>query len=212
VFVDRPKSDAFQTASNPFRALCRLLGRSMTKWGTNSSADQAAGAEGSVRAPTDLLRVFNELRDELVSTLWFMLGNREDAQDAAQEAFLKCWRAQDQLAEIRDLRAWVFRIGLNAARDLQRSAWHRRSKQFSGEDALLAGSDKGPEQNAVQQETLERLRHAILQLRQEEKEVFLLRQNGDLTFEQIAEIRKAPLGTVKTQMRSALFKLRRIMA
>ena len=184
----------------------------MSKRGTNSSADESAGTEGPDRAPADLVRVFNELRDELVSTLWFMLGNRDDAQDAAQEAFLKCWRAQAHLAEIRDLRAWVFRIGLNAARDLQRSAWHRRSKQFSGEDALLAGGDKGPEQTAVRNETLDRLRQAILQLRQEEKEVFLLRQNGDLTFEQIAEIRKAPIGTVKTQMRSALFKLRRIMA
>ena len=54
----------------------------------------SAGAE----APMDkLLRVFNELRDELVSTLWFMLGNREDALDAAQEAFLKCWKSPGSL-------------------------------------------------------------------------------------------------------------------
>jgi RNA polymerase sigma-70 factor (ECF subfamily) len=53
------------------------------------------------------------------------------------------------------------------------------------------------------------LRQAILELRPDEKEVFLLRQNGELTYEQIAEIRKSPVGTVKTQMRSALQKLRR---
>ena len=52
------------------------------------------------------------------------------------------------------------------------------------------------------------LRTAIANLRSDEKEVFLLRQNGDLTYEQIAEIRQAPVGTVKTQMRSALQKLR----
>ena len=44
---------------------------------------------------------------------------------------------------------------------------------------------------------------AITELRQDEKEVFLLRQNGELTYEQIAEIRNAPVGTVKTQMRTA---------
>ena len=59
--------------------------------------------------------------------------------------------------------------------------------------------------------TLDRLRHAITQLRQDEKEVFLLRQNGDLTYEQIAEIRSAPVGTVKTQMRTALIKLRKVL-
>ena len=49
-------------------------------------------------------------------------------------------------------------------------------------------------------------------LRPEEKEIFLLRQNGDLTYEQIAELYNRPLGTVKTQMRSALQKLRKVLA
>ena len=48
-------------------------------------------------------------------------------------------------------------------------------------------------------------------LRPEEKAVFLLRQNGDLTYEEIAELRRSPVGTVKTQMRSALQKLRRVL-
>ena len=60
-------------------------------------------------------------------------------------------------------------------------------------------------------EDLQRLREAILQLRQEEKEVFLLRQNGNLTYEQIAEIREMPVGTVKTQMCAALSKLRKVL-
>ena len=60
-------------------------------------------------------------------------------------------------------------------------------------------------------EALDRLRRAILELRQDEKEVFLLRQNGELTYELIAEIRQAPVGTVKAQMRSALMKLRKVL-
>ena len=50
-----------------------------------------------------------------------------------------------------------------------------------------------------------------MELRPEEKEVFLLRQNGDLTFEEIADQRSVPVGTVKTQMRTALQKLRRVL-
>src|SRR5689334_10615919 len=75
-----------------------------------------------------LVCAFNELRTELVSTLYFLLGNQEDALDAAQDAFLKCWRTRDGLGQVRNLRAWIFRVGLNAARDLQRSAWRRRSR------------------------------------------------------------------------------------
>jgi RNA polymerase sigma-70 factor (ECF subfamily) len=63
-----------------------------------------------------------------------------------------------------------------------------------------------------EKETLDRLRRAIMDLRPDEKEVFLLRQNGELTYDQIAEIRGSPVGTVKTQMRAALQKLRRQFA
>jgi RNA polymerase sigma-70 factor (ECF subfamily) len=62
------------------------------------------------------------------------------------------------------------------------------------------------------QESLQRLRQALMHLRPEEKEVFLLRQNGELTYEQIAELYDRPVGTVKTQMRSALQKLRKVLA
>jgi RNA polymerase sigma-70 factor (ECF subfamily) len=159
-----------------------------------------------------LLRTFTALRDELVSTLWFLLGNQEDAQDVAQEAFLRCWRAQDGLPAVQNLRAWIFRVGLNAAKDLQRSAWRRRVKPFLGADAMPMADTNSPARALEEQESLQRLRLALMNLRPEEKEVFLLRQNGELTYEQIAELHNRPVGTVKTQMRSALQKLRNVLA
>ena len=158
-----------------------------------------------------LVRTFTDLRDELVSTLWFLLGNGDDAQDIAQEAFLRCWRSQDGLAEVQNLRAWIFRVALNAAKDLQRSAWRRRVKPLLGADAMPMVDATPPTQALEEQESLRQLRDALLHLRPEEKEVFLLRQNGELTYEQIAELHNRPVGTVKTQMRSALQKLRKVL-
>ena len=158
-----------------------------------------------------LVKLFNEIRDELVTTLLYMLGNADDAQDAAQEAFLKCWRARHTLSEILNLRAWIFRVGLNAAKDFQRSAWNRRSRPLPEDDLMMPARDEPTGQSLEDRETLDRLRDAISHLRPEEKEVFLLRQNGDFTYEQIAEIRNAPVGTVKTQMRTALQKLRKVL-
>jgi RNA polymerase sigma-70 factor (ECF subfamily) len=159
-----------------------------------------------------LVTTFNAIRDELVSTLVYILGNRDDAQDTAQEAFLKCWRARSTLPDVQNIRAWIFRVGLNAAKDFQRSAWKRHSRAIAGDEAMIMGHETGPGKNLEAREDLENLRKAILELRQEEKEVFLLRQNGGLTYEQIAEIRSSPVGTVKTQMRSALQKLRQKLA
>lgn len=158
-----------------------------------------------------LLAAFDGLRDELVSTLAFVLGNRDDAMDAAQDAFLKCWRARDTVPGVQNLRAWIFRVGLNTARDHQRSGWSKRAKPLIAEDVLLPARDPAPADRLEDQEDVARLRQAILGLRAEEREVFLLRQNGELTYEQIAEMRDVPVGTVKTQMRTAIIKLRKVL-
>jgi RNA polymerase sigma-70 factor (ECF subfamily) len=171
----------------------------------------AASSDGAAPPSERLLRLFNELRDELVSTLMFVLGNKEDAQDAAQDTFVKCWGTRDQLHQVVNLRAWVFRVAFNTAKDMQRSAWNRRVRPLKGENYMLAGQEPAPGQALEHKESVERLRQAILKLRAEEKEIFLLRQNGDLTYEQIAEMRHCPVGTVKTQMRSALEKLRKML-
>src|SRR6516225_2310326 len=91
---------------------------------------------------------FNELRTELVSTLYFYLGNLDDAHDAAQEAFLKCWRFRDTIADVRNLRAWIFRVGLNSAKDLQRNAFRRRVRPLSVAGVPIQPDDASPEKSA----------------------------------------------------------------
>ncbi len=158
-----------------------------------------------------LVETFEQIRDELVSTLAYVLGNRDDAMDSAQEAFVKCWRARETINEVLNLRAWIFRVGLNAARDFQRSGWTKRARPLIAEEVLLPARDTSAAEQIVANENVARLRQAILELRPEEREVFLLRQNGELTYEQIAEEREIPVGTVKTQMRTALIKLRKVL-
>jgi RNA polymerase sigma-70 factor (ECF subfamily) len=172
---------------------------------------QTTMSNGTVTSEEDFVCAFNQVRTELVSTLFYLLGNHDDAQDAAQDAFLKCWRTREQFAEIRNLRAWIFRVGLNAAKDLQRNAWRRRAKSFPENSDLETSSEPNPTETLEEQEALDLLRDALLQLRPEEKEIFLLRQNGSLTYEEIAELRRCPVGTVKTQMRTAVAKLRRVL-
>jgi RNA polymerase sigma-70 factor (ECF subfamily) len=174
---------------------------------SDRSASDRAGSAGA-----DLVRTFESLRDELVSTLWYVIGNRDDALDAAQDAFLKCWRMREQLAEIANVRAWVFTVAVNTARDLRRSAWKRKARPLAGEDAVYADTAAPPDHAAGCREELQRLREALVELRDDEKEVFLLRQNGGMTYEQIAALHDRPVGTVKTQMRTALIKLRQVLA
>jgi RNA polymerase sigma-70 factor (ECF subfamily) len=84
-------------------------------------------------------------------------------------------------------------------------------KPLQGKEGLLVENNDGPAQTVEDEETVNRLREALMHLRPEEKEVFLLRQNGEMTYEEIAELHKRPVGTVKTQMRTALQKLRKVL-
>lgn len=178
--------------------------------GANSTSKAVPPA---IADPGDtLVATFNVAKDELVSTLMYVLGSRDDALDAAQDAFLKCWKNRDQIGDVLNLRAWIFRVALNTAKDMRRSAWSRKSRAFGGEEHAILGREGTPDEGIDDKDALVRIRAAINELRDEEKEIFLLRQNGDLTYEEIAEIRGTPIGTVKTQMRAALIKLKKILA
>lgn len=158
-----------------------------------------------------LEQAFARWQGELVGTLYYLVGNVDDARDAVQDAFIKAWRQQHQVAEVENLKAWIFRIALNTGRDLRESAWKRKRQSLPEDEGALPGKGRSPVQVLVDSEELAQLRQAIAELRCEEKEVFLLRQNGELTYEEIAETLAIPVGTVKTRMRLAVAKLRAVV-
>ena len=150
---------------------------------------------------------FVDAHGELIGTLFYLVGNREDARDALQETFLKCWRHRQQMDQVSNLRAWVFRIALNTGRDCRKAAWNRRRQPILEETEMVSTADS-PDAALLRDEQLSVLQAQVLRLREEEREVFLLRQNGDMTYEQIAEAMSLPIGTVKTRMRIAIRQLR----
>jgi len=176
-------------------------------------ADAPAQAPPDMNQAAELLEaVFSRYQAQLLGTLYHLVGNEDDARDALQESFVKCWRHRDKVPEVHNLKAWVFRIALNTGRDLRETAWRRKKQSLPASEAMVESSGANPTQIAEQNEQLRLLRGAITELREEEQEVFLLRQNGDMTYEEIATSIGIPTGTVKTRMRLALQKLRQAMA
>jgi RNA polymerase sigma-70 factor (ECF subfamily) len=163
----------------------------------------------SDRAAAESLEdAFARFHGELLGTLCMLVGDQEDARDALQEAFVKCWRHRNQAPEVHNLKAWIFRIALNTGRDLRKAAWRRRRQPMPQEEICVCSPGDDPQILAQRREQYARIQEAVFALREEEREVFLLRQNGDLTYEEIAEALEVPTGTVKTRMRLALSKIR----
>lgn len=175
----------------------------------NRPTPDTAAANG--RPVDPLVEAFARHQPELLGTLYYLVGNAEDARDALQEAFIKCWRHRDDVPRIDNLRAWIFRIALNTGRDLRGSAWRRRRSSLEHEAAMLVSNEPQVGTELEQAEQVDRVRRAVADLRPEEQEVFLLRQNGELTYDEIATAIGIPLNTVKTRMRLALSKLRVVL-
>ena len=109
-----------------------------------------AGKDSAARvAARALENAFAQHQGELLGTLYYLVGNLEDARDALQDAFMKCWRHQEQLPEIENLKAWIFRVALNAGRDIRETAWRRKRQGLPEDESALASRDAGPDDSLV---------------------------------------------------------------
>ncbi|MCL2625078.1 MAG: RNA polymerase sigma factor [Planctomycetaceae bacterium] len=158
-----------------------------------------------------LVQAFQSFEAELLGMLYHISGNIEDARDACQEAFIRCWNHKDSLHEIQNIRGWVFRIAYNISLDIRKSAWRKRRQPLGDGEATLTAEEQHPVSKMMQTEELAQLKEAIHSLEPGEKEVFLLRQNGEMSFEQVAQTLEIPVGTAKSRMRRAVMKLHGIL-
>src|SRR5438067_2034229 len=95
------------------------------------SAPAVASINGTYSSEEQLVSTFNDLRRDLLNMLVCILGHHDDAQDALQSAFINCWQARGSLARVQNLRSWIWRVAMNAGKDLRRNAWRRKSRPLT---------------------------------------------------------------------------------
>lgn len=138
------------------------------------------------------------------------LGRREDAEDAAQEAFVVAWQKLNGFRGQAMFRTWLLTIVWRKALDRRRSQllWWRRTQTGVPDDTFdpldtLESASASPEQHAVGRDLAKRIRAAIVSLSPKLKDTFLLAMSGDHTYDEIASMLKIPLGTVKWRVSEA---------
>jgi RNA polymerase sigma-70 factor (ECF subfamily) len=136
-----------------------------------------------------------------------ILGERMAAEEAAQETFLRAW----QHAEAYDPRrgavsTWLLTIARNVSIDMVRM---RRSEPVDPEALLaLQGPVDPGEDLLVAADETERLREALRSLPRDQQRALVLASFYGRTAREIGDIEGAPLGTIKTRIRTALLKLK----
>ena len=170
----------------------------------------AAILDGEAALYTDLVQRY---QGRLVNYLNRFLFNVDESQELSQEVFLKVYRALDRYNPRYRFSTWLFRVAKNAAIDLLRK---RRLKLVPMQRVGVYGETREREFPSEERDPYQVLRNlerrdaigaAIDSLTDEYRELIQLRHFAEMTYEEIAEFKGMPLGTVKNK----LFRGRRVL-
>lgn len=142
------------------------------------------------------------------------LGREEDARDVTQETFLRAFRALSGFKGDAKFSSWLYRIALNLCRD-----WMRKERRAplvavpDGVDVEQLAADQGPtetvEDLAARAELGREVARAMAFLPEEQRQAIILKEYHGLTFQEIADLMRCPLSTVKTRVYQGLSTLRK---
>src|SRR5688572_21933988 len=136
-----------------------------------------------------------------------LLGNREDALDASQDAMLRFFTTLDRFRADQPVRPWLFSIVRNRCRDLMRRGRVRRSEPLESDGERwrpeLVDGHADPHRDAEQAELRRRVFAALGRLGADHREILVLRDYQDLSYEEIATVLGIPRGTVMSRLHRA---------
>jgi RNA polymerase sigma-70 factor (ECF subfamily) len=148
----------------------------------------------------------------LYETVLRIVKERADAEEVVQETFFRAWRNLENFQFDSALYTWLYRIAVNAAVDL--SSRRRRRQHVSIDDekshvgGTIRGDDPPPAAGPQRGEAIALVREGVEQLPEPFKSILILREYGDLSYDQLAEVLDIPKGTVESRLFRARMRLR----
>ena len=175
----------------------------------NSSADLVAGAR---RGDQESFRlIFERYSRPVLSFIYDQVGDRELAEELAQETFVRAYRNLRALREETKLSTWLFGIAKNVTREALR-ARSRHERNVDLDDELVANlSDRGPVpvNQLLSKELNEVIRRSLALLDDDQRLVFTLKIFQQHSYEEISEITGFSVPKLKTDLHRARREMRR---
>jgi RNA polymerase sigma factor (sigma-70 family) len=165
-----------------------------------------AARRGDAPAFEELVRQYQEIA---FRTAYLVVGDADEARDAAQEGFLRAHAALGRFRAGAAFRPWLLQIVANAARNRRRSASRRAELALrASRDAASGDAAPSPEGLLLADERRKELLTAINTLRVEDRLVIALRWFLELNEEEMAAVMQVRRGTVKSRLSRATARLR----
>jgi RNA polymerase sigma-70 factor (ECF subfamily) len=154
-------------------------------------------------------RLVARYRDGVYSFVRHVVGDEADAQDLAQETFVRAYAALDRFRPGAPFEPWIYAIAANLCRShLRRARKRPLSLDAEGTGALAGPADWDPAVTAEQREQTRRVRDAIQALPVDQRLVIVLRHLHGRSYTEIAAVLKLPVSTVEHRLRAARKVLR----
>jgi len=161
--------------------------------------------QGDVRAFEELVRMYQDIA---FRTAFLFTRSAADAEDAAQDGFVKAWAALTRFRSGAPFRPWLLRIVANEARNRRRSAGRRAALTLRATAAEPPGdAAPSPEAAALERERRGRLLDGVGSLDDRDQQVISCRFFLELSERETAEVLGMPEGTVKSRTARALARL-----
>jgi len=158
--------------------------------------------------PRGFSGLYEKYKNRVFGFLVRMTNDREIAEDLLQETFLAALRNSDQFDRSRNFLSWLFGIAHKRTIDYFRHAKVETDHKQDAEGAIGSKID-APDQRLSDQNLRSVINAAVEELDPLQKEVFLLRELGDVPFKEISEIMNCPINTALGRMRLALKNIRK---
>jgi RNA polymerase sigma-70 factor (ECF subfamily) len=163
--------------------------------------------KGDLSAFEALVRKY---QDRVYNLCRYMLRDPEGAQDAAQDVFLKAYRAFKELRSDSTLYTWIYRIAVTTCLDYRRKSRREVSRtEPLTED--LPSEEPLPEQLYASAEIPRSIQLALQELPEKLRAAIVLREIEELSYEEIAEVLHTSVGTVKSRISRAREELRSLL-
>ncbi len=165
--------------------------------------------KGDVSAFSELIKKYERY---VLNLVYRTLGRAEDAEDIAQETFVKAYLHIKKFKGESKFSTWLSKIAMNLCMDKIRERSNREENLEEGVWLTIPQDNYySPEETVERLEIQEKIKNAVSSLPEDLRMVFILREFEDLSYQEISEILNIPMGTVESRLHRARMRLKSLL-
>ena len=149
-------------------------------------------------------------QDRLYTAMISVVGSTDEAEDVVQESFIQAYLKLDTFQQNSRFFTWLYRIAFNYA--LARRRRHRghlsleQSREIAGTEPISKG--ESPDKRMTRSEDVQLVHRALAELTEDHRSILVLREMEDMAYEEIADVLRISIGTVRSRLNRARFALK----